>query len=165
MGGTTPAPWSIPYPVGTDRVADGDNAMQAIAERVAAICNLLPRGLVQTHYAAGSWTIGDSVIVTLPAYACTESRDVLVTIDFMWAGGANGSGFYGYLRDNGADVLRFDYSEGSIGLKKLTFALRLQAIVPGSHAYSIRLSGWASNAGVVSNPTLAIWDMGATGAI
>lgn len=31
---TTPAPNSIPYPVGTDRVMDGDNAMQAIAERV-----------------------------------------------------------------------------------------------------------------------------------
>lgn len=34
---TTPPPWSLPYPVGTDRVADGDNAMQAISERVAAL--------------------------------------------------------------------------------------------------------------------------------
>lgn len=37
MSGATPAPWSIPYPSGTDRVMDGDNAMQAIAERVAAL--------------------------------------------------------------------------------------------------------------------------------
>jgi hypothetical protein len=34
---TTPAPWSIPYPEGTDRVIEGDNAMKAIADRVAAL--------------------------------------------------------------------------------------------------------------------------------
>lgn len=34
MATATPAPNSIPYPIGTDRVMDGDNAMQAIAERV-----------------------------------------------------------------------------------------------------------------------------------
>lgn len=33
---TTPV-YAIPYPVGTDRVMDGDNAMQAIADRVEAI--------------------------------------------------------------------------------------------------------------------------------
>lgn len=37
MGGTTAAPWLIPYPTGGDLVRDGDNAMQAIAERVAAL--------------------------------------------------------------------------------------------------------------------------------
>lgn len=34
MPTTTPAPNLMPYPVGTDRVMDGDNAMQALAERV-----------------------------------------------------------------------------------------------------------------------------------
>lgn len=33
---TTPK-LNIPYPVGTDRVMDGDNAMQAIAERVETL--------------------------------------------------------------------------------------------------------------------------------
>lgn len=33
MGSTTPS-LAIPYPVGTDRVMDGDNAMQSLAERV-----------------------------------------------------------------------------------------------------------------------------------
>lgn len=36
MGGTTPI-MALPYPTGTDRVADGDNAIQALAERVEAI--------------------------------------------------------------------------------------------------------------------------------
>lgn len=34
--GTTPQ-WAIPYPEGSDRVMDGDNAMQAIAEAVDTI--------------------------------------------------------------------------------------------------------------------------------
>jgi hypothetical protein len=42
MGGTTPVT-SIPYPTGTDRVADGDNAIQALAERIEA---RYPRGIV-----------------------------------------------------------------------------------------------------------------------
>lgn len=37
MPANTPGPWSIPYPLGTDRVTDGDNAMQNIALRVAAL--------------------------------------------------------------------------------------------------------------------------------
>lgn len=37
---TTPT-YAIPYPIGTDRVMDGDNAMQAIAERVEAILSQL----------------------------------------------------------------------------------------------------------------------------
>lgn len=32
---------ALPYPIGTDRVADGDNAMQALAERIELV---LPRG-------------------------------------------------------------------------------------------------------------------------
>jgi hypothetical protein len=38
MGAQTPT-FAIPYPVGTDRVMDGDNAMQALAERV----DLMPK--------------------------------------------------------------------------------------------------------------------------
>jgi hypothetical protein len=33
MGGTT-SPLAFPYPTGTDRVADGDNAIQALAEAI-----------------------------------------------------------------------------------------------------------------------------------
>ena len=33
MAGTT-SPLAFPYPTGTDRVADGDNAMQALAEKI-----------------------------------------------------------------------------------------------------------------------------------
>jgi len=36
MPSTTPK-FAFPYPVGTDRVTDGDNAIQALAERVETI--------------------------------------------------------------------------------------------------------------------------------
>jgi len=36
MGSQTPK-FAFPYPVGTDRVMDGDNAMQALAEKVEAL--------------------------------------------------------------------------------------------------------------------------------
>jgi microcystin-dependent protein len=45
MGSTTPV-YAFPYPVGTDRVRDGDNAIEALAERVEAVLlpTLVPTG-------------------------------------------------------------------------------------------------------------------------
>ena len=40
MGGTT-SPLTFPYPTGTDRVADGDNAIQALAERLNTYLNTI----------------------------------------------------------------------------------------------------------------------------
>jgi hypothetical protein len=34
MPADTGAPWNLPYPVGTDRVADGDNAIEALARAI-----------------------------------------------------------------------------------------------------------------------------------
>jgi hypothetical protein len=48
MGATTPK-YAFPYPVGTDRVMDGDNAIQALAERVEAV--------MQTAYTAYTPTL------------------------------------------------------------------------------------------------------------
>ena len=36
MGSQTPF-YAFPYPLGTDRVADGDNAIQALAEKMEAV--------------------------------------------------------------------------------------------------------------------------------
>lgn len=33
----TGAPWNLPYPIGTDRVMDGDNAIQALSDRIDAL--------------------------------------------------------------------------------------------------------------------------------
>lgn len=55
--------YAIPYPIGTDRVADGDNAMQAIAEKVDTILGVpntaatLRKSIGQAGWkpAAGQW--------------------------------------------------------------------------------------------------------------
>jgi hypothetical protein len=47
MGANTPG-LALPYPTGTDRVADGDNAMQALAERIEA---RMPWGAPANWYA------------------------------------------------------------------------------------------------------------------
>lgn len=70
MGGTTPV-LALPYPTGSDRVADGDNAMQALAERIEA---RMPRGFlgegIGTTVQGGITTadiIGVTVTLTVPA--------------------------------------------------------------------------------------------------
>jgi microcystin-dependent protein len=47
MGALTPI-YKLPYPVGSDRVRDGDNAIQALAERVELVLSpaLVPTGVV-----------------------------------------------------------------------------------------------------------------------
>ena len=49
-------PKGIPYPIGTDRVMDGDNAMQAIAEKVDALLPVTVRGSLTTD-ASGYATV------------------------------------------------------------------------------------------------------------
>jgi hypothetical protein len=58
---TTPK-YAIPYPVSTDKVIDGENAMQAIAERVEAILSGAAGARYWTNtratgsFSAGTWT-------------------------------------------------------------------------------------------------------------
>lgn len=53
MGGTTPK-FGFPYPTGTDRVADGDNAIQALATKVEAE---LANAWVPLTLFGASWTV------------------------------------------------------------------------------------------------------------
>lgn len=54
---------AIPYPVGTDRVMDGDNAMQAIAERVEALLEQRPRGPVAFRTVSADYVPGSGSFV------------------------------------------------------------------------------------------------------
>jgi hypothetical protein len=78
MAGTTPK-YGFPYPTGTDRVADGDNAIQALALKIE-----------QTVGATNGWSMqrgstdgfaGDSTwkaLHSLPCTGCGVARLVLV---------------------------------------------------------------------------------------
>jgi hypothetical protein len=53
MAGATPK-YALPYPTGTDRVMDGDNAIQALAERVEA--NVLTGPWIGLPFGAAGWS-------------------------------------------------------------------------------------------------------------
>lgn len=68
MSGSTPH-LQIPYPTGTDRVADGDNAIQALAERIEARMPWGAKGRVQST----ATTAHDQNGQTVPGLALTLS--------------------------------------------------------------------------------------------
>ncbi len=73
MTGQTPT-YALPYPSGSDRVRDGDNAIQALAERVETVLlpSLVPAGVV-VPFAGGiapnGWLLADGRTVDRTAYA------------------------------------------------------------------------------------------------
>ena len=67
MPSSTPK-FAIPYPVGTDLLADGDNAMQALAERVEAL--LSPQ--------TGAVVYGTNVVTAYDGSAVYKSGGVIV---------------------------------------------------------------------------------------
>lgn len=73
MGLTTPI-FDLPYPVGTDRVRDGDNAIQALAERVETVIapTLVPTGVVVPFVGSGAptgWLLAQGQNVSRTTYA------------------------------------------------------------------------------------------------
>ena len=69
MAGTTPL-YALPYPTGTDRVMDGDNAMEALARAVENMRRLLGYGMATANQGGISGETdltGLSVTVTIPA--------------------------------------------------------------------------------------------------
>lgn len=101
MGGITPN-LKIPYPVGTDRVADGDNAMQAIAERLEA---RLPYGclarVIRTT-SAGPYQ-AETQVMTLPSITFPAGRLVRIAAYIADMVGTSATQFgIVYLRANGS---------------------------------------------------------------
>lgn len=80
MAGTTPV-LKLPYPTGTDRVADGDNAIQALAQRVETVLNysqvnlVLPAGISNHQFASMAWARGGACTCHLTIIAQTGVPD------------------------------------------------------------------------------------------
>src|SRR5262245_7444184 len=70
MGSTTPV-LALPYPVGTDRVMDGDNAIQALAEAVEAKLGFKAGAFTGTTDATGNLNIPHGLSVTPRAVLMT----------------------------------------------------------------------------------------------
>lgn len=75
MPNNTPKGW--PYPIGTDRVADGDDAMRAIAEKADAVVPMAQAaGFVAVNVAA---SVQGTAAVTFPVGRFTQSPIVVVS--------------------------------------------------------------------------------------
>jgi hypothetical protein len=149
MGGIT-TNLKIPYPVGTDRVADGDNAMQALAERVDARLPWGRLGHASLTVATGAIT-GEYVIPQLSVTVTVPANRVIRPWVFMPNVNASVVGTMGvaYLKQDGANICvdcKY-YSNASFGL-----AYFLQTILTpsaGSHTYTVSLQ--AALQGPVTN--------------
>ena len=71
MGSTTPK-YAFPYPIGTDRVMDGDNAIQALAERVEAV-------LAGTGSGGNAWSVRQGAGGVFGANAWTPILSIALT--------------------------------------------------------------------------------------
>jgi hypothetical protein len=70
-------PKGYPYPIGTDRVVDGDNAIQALATAVDTILGLSACGVVSIPITAPG--VNASVTVTFPVGRFTAPPQVQAT--------------------------------------------------------------------------------------
>jgi hypothetical protein len=125
MGSST-ANLAIPYPTGTDRVTDGDNAMQAMAERVDA---LIWRG-------TGLW-LPLSVSVGTPVGA--GYRDPTYTRDGRWVHVRGNLGGYGGGLSAGATV--FTLPLGYRPTQQETFVIRGGTTAAAVIAFNILTTG------------------------
>ena len=89
MGGTTPK-YGLPYPSGTDRLMDGDNAIQALAEKVelvlgnsgAAWTNYTPtyQGFTGTTNLARYFQMGKLIVVAVHATVSAVTSNMIVSL-------------------------------------------------------------------------------------
>lgn len=86
MAGVT-SPLNFPYPTGTDRVADGDNAIQALAEAVDDHLSI--------HAATGTVTLAGTVTGSAAAYRRPGGTVILLCDFWAPAGGLAADGDLG----------------------------------------------------------------------
>jgi len=79
MAGTTPK-YALPYPTGTDRVMDGDNAMQALAEAIEGTIAGLP--IIDLRRPAANVNLPLNVDAVAITYAYTSTRPELTVFAY-----------------------------------------------------------------------------------
>jgi hypothetical protein len=166
MGGIT-TNLKIPYPTGTDRVADGDNAMQSLAERVEA---RMPWGVLgrasfsaATGAITGEYVIpGLTVAVTIPANRVLRVWTILPNVNASVVG----TMAVVYLKNNGANIgvdCKY-YSHASFGLA--CFCQVMLTPAAGTYTFSVSIQAALQGPVTVNSSTyfsyLAVEDIGPT---
>lgn len=144
----------IPYPTGTDRVADGDNAMQALAERIEA---RMPWGVLgrAASAAPNNGIAGEAPITALSLPVTVGAGRVI----HIWAALSNivpsaaGIAAVGYLLQDGAKVQQWVqyFANATYGLPVYLTAMLTPST--GAHTYAVNLA--AVGGTVNSSPSAA----------
>lgn len=111
MGSTTSK--GYPYPVGTDRVMDGDDAIKSLAEKVDAALGVQAAGQVSCPVAAASTTY--TVTITFPAGrftaapipVCTPLASTLNTFEWGFSTPTTSSVVLNYKRGGATNFTMF----------------------------------------------------------
>jgi len=161
MPNQTPT-YKWPWPLGTDRVMDGDNAMGSLAQAIEATVKLLPinPGVMSPSSSFAAPT-GTPTAIPGMSYTVSPSQSELwvmaAVLDWNWSGADPGA-MVGQLAVDGAIV-----RTGNLGIllaggtRAPMFLLHAQTYAAGSHTVEAR-AGKSASSGVcnVTTPSLLL---------
>lgn len=177
MTATTPI-FALPYPVGTDRVMDGDNAIQALASRVEAVMAARAAG-----YLTGLTTVGNSPIVGDVSYATPAAtapvlpanRRVLVMLDLIVTTNTAGAGMrvafqrWPIVSGVAGTAVAFGspgdrwWQGQQVNQQNNAHFHYVDTPPAGQWAYGFRAFGFLANGGtIVANSLITVLDMGSS---
>ena len=142
MGGTT-AKRALPYPTGTDRVADGDNAMQALAERVEA---RMPWGTIGhgQRFDAPVVGAGTGIISTVAAPIPANRRVHVSAYMSYWVQTNINNGMSVDLIYNGATIIQQFYQTFAAGAVNTVHPSAVVVLPAGTYSFTLAVSAGGS---------------------
>lgn len=157
MGGTTTT-LKLPYPTGTDRVMDGDNAMQALAERVEA---RMPWGcLGYAENASNIDVVNAQVLIQVTGVVVGAGRRILVQSFFPFWVGSVVTNVGSAINEDGVGLSSAYWNVHASGNGTLV-DFRVITPTAGTHTYTLTATGaWHLNAQTTNPASLMIQDIG-----
>lgn len=151
MSGQTPYT-KIPYPTGTDRVMDGDDAMQAIAARIEA---RYPRGtLIYAQWVTALGPIGSgNVISTIAVPDNGAGRRLRITAFSTLTCTVGGGTIISRIQEGGNDIGRADViTPATAGVGTFVYFATIVTPSAGPHTYDLKMSASAGTGTAIGGP-------------
>lgn len=157
MAGTT-TNLKIPYPTGTDRVADGDNAMQSLAERVDVRA---PWGCLGYGETTANIDLANAqLFLQVTGVVIGAGRRILLQAYMPFWIGATATTLGYAINQDGAAVVSPYWHVHASGSGSL-MGSRVITPAAGTHAYTLTASGaFHLNASAANVASLLIQDIG-----
>lgn len=153
MAGTT-AKFALPYPTGTDRVMDGDNAMQALAEKIDAIIgNPRSATTTKTVSASGFKPAGMQVLPNSNVTLTMSAPGLCYIRTASDVGNITGTGYVDYRLTQDLTSSQVLFYDANVPRSELTSHSWLY-MPAGPTALTVSFGVFAQNAAGLSIPTV-----------